>query len=44
MISQKSTKTKTKKVKIDLEVIEEVDVAMILGINRSSTELQTSAS
>lgn len=44
MTSQKSTKTKTKKVKIDLEVIEEVDVAMILGINRSSTELQTSAS
>lgn len=42
MTSQKSTKTK--KVKIDLEVIEEVDVAMILGINRSSTELQTSAS
>ena len=33
-----------KLVKIDLEVDEEVNVAFILGINRSSTELQTSAS
>lgn len=32
------------KVSIDLEIIEEVEVSSILGINHSSTELQTSAS